>query len=124
MFHALGTNSSFLSFTSNWFSLNHFCCSYNSHKRCLHWKQKKICLVSLSSLQRLALMLFILTKKDHLYLFSSLLFSSTNKTKSIIHLSQTFSIEWYQFSKLWFCLKWDFSRSQSSKRTTFLRLPV
>jgi hypothetical protein len=39
-------------------------------------------------------------------------------------LSPMFSIEWYYFLKIWFCLKWYFSRSQSSKRTTFLQCAV
>jgi hypothetical protein len=39
-------------------------------------------------------------------------------------LSQMFSIEWYYFLKIRFCLKWDFSRSQSSKRTTFLQFAI
>jgi undecaprenyl pyrophosphate phosphatase UppP len=77
--------------------------------------------VSKGLLQRIAKMLSALTKKDRFSLFSS---SFTNKTKTIIQLSPMFSIEWYYFLKIWFCLKWDFSRSQSSKRTTFLQLVV
>jgi hypothetical protein len=60
-------------------------------------------------------------KKTHVSLFSS---SFTNKTKKIIQLSPMFSIEWYYFLKIWFCLKWYFPRSQSSKRTTFLQCAV
>jgi hypothetical protein len=41
-------------------------------------------------LQRIAKMLSALTKQDHFSLFSS---SFTNKTKTIIQLSQIFSIE-------------------------------
>jgi hypothetical protein len=42
----------------------------------------------------------------------------------MIRLFQMFSIEWYYFLKIRFCLKWDFSRSQSSKRTTFLQFAI
>jgi hypothetical protein len=55
-------------------------------------------------------------KKDCLYLFSS---SSKNKIKFIIHLSEMFFIEWYYFSKVWFCLERDFSGRQGSKWKVF-----